>query len=190
MQAAACTLNFIIDSASGEHPLNPYLILLKKRGVLVGAAPELNLPLISYSQVRTVVTVSDPALGGIQSTDEHATMPPVDQPPSWSSSQMWLAFKRQLGALYVYIPEWVRVSGNVSDMTKDTVLVCRGQPQGYTMNDASPLSHKHLTFVQNFDRCRLVLTDWRDAWFLWREECVTYDPNHSHRQGERSNAAT
>ena len=70
-----------------------------------------------------------------------------------------------------------------------------------------------LTFVQNFDRCRLFLTDrvhewwvcreehhwkcWgrdegdtRGAWFLWREECGTHDPNHSHTQGERSNAVT
>jgi len=35
MQALAKTLDFIIDTASGDHPFDPYMSLLKISGVLV-----------------------------------------------------------------------------------------------------------------------------------------------------------
>lgn len=35
MQALSKSLDFIIDAASGDHPFDPYLSLLKTTGVLV-----------------------------------------------------------------------------------------------------------------------------------------------------------
>ena len=35
MQALSRSLDFIIDTASGDHPFDPYLSLLKTAGVLV-----------------------------------------------------------------------------------------------------------------------------------------------------------
>ena len=49
MQALANSLDFIIDTASGDHPFDPYMALLKTAGtlVLVGAPSEVKLSPIS-----------------------------------------------------------------------------------------------------------------------------------------------
>lgn len=49
MQALAKSLDFIIDTASGDHPFDPYMSLLKTAGVLVlvGAPSEVKLSPLS-----------------------------------------------------------------------------------------------------------------------------------------------
>ncbi len=43
LKAAAGSLDFIVDTASGMHPLDPYLSLLKQEGIIaiVSAPPEM-----------------------------------------------------------------------------------------------------------------------------------------------------
>nr|QMS43726.1 alcohol dehydrogenase 1 [Betula platyphylla] len=57
MQALVKSLDFIIDTASGEHPLDPYISILKTAGVLVvvGAPSELKFkPVGLFIEMRTI----------------------------------------------------------------------------------------------------------------------------------------
>ncbi|KAM7501667.1 hypothetical protein LguiB_000571 [Lonicera macranthoides] len=69
MTAASNSLNFIIDTASGDHAFDPYMSLLKTGGtlVLVGA-PSVKLSPISL--IRGMKSISGSATGGIKETQE------------------------------------------------------------------------------------------------------------------------
>ncbi|KAE8055003.1 hypothetical protein FH972_011876 [Carpinus fangiana] len=70
MAAVAKSLDFIIDTASGDHPFDPYLSLLKTSGVLVlvGAPSEVKFSALSLLHGRR--TVSGSATGGTKETQE------------------------------------------------------------------------------------------------------------------------
>ncbi|CAL5400045.1 unnamed protein product [Camellia sinensis] len=70
MKAMANSLNFIIDTASGDHPFDQYLSLLKTSGtfVLVGAPSEVKLSPISL--IRGMKSISGSAAGGLKEKQE------------------------------------------------------------------------------------------------------------------------
>nr|AZB52815.1 8-hydroxygeraniol oxidoreductase [Centranthera grandiflora] len=89
MQAAAGTLDGIIDTISANHPLVPLLSLLKPHGkvILVGA-PEKPLELPAFPLIAGRKTVVGSAIGGLKETQEmidfaakHNIMPDVELIP-------------------------------------------------------------------------------------------------------------
>ncbi|KAA8550495.1 hypothetical protein F0562_002179 [Nyssa sinensis] len=70
MKALANSLDFIIDSAAGNHPFDPYMSLLKTCGtlVLVGAPNEIKLSPLSL--ILGMKSISGSATGGIKETQE------------------------------------------------------------------------------------------------------------------------
>ncbi|KAG2680585.1 hypothetical protein I3760_11G104900 [Carya illinoinensis] len=70
MAALAKSLDFIIDTASGDHPFDPYMSLLKVAGtlVLVGLPSEVKFSPLSLLRGR--ITVSGSATGGTKETQE------------------------------------------------------------------------------------------------------------------------
>ncbi|CAK9860347.1 unnamed protein product [Sphagnum jensenii] len=70
MKAAAGSLDFIVDTASGMHPLDPYLSLLKQEGIItiVSAPPEMKFtPAILF---RGLKTISGSCIGGMKEMQE------------------------------------------------------------------------------------------------------------------------
>lgn len=89
MQAAAGTLDGIIDTVSAQHPLPPLLSLLKAHGklVLVGA-PEKPLELPAFPLLMGRKTVAGSIIGGLKETQEmidfaakHNILPDVEMIP-------------------------------------------------------------------------------------------------------------
>ncbi|CAL5386179.1 unnamed protein product [Camellia sinensis] len=70
MKAMTNSLNFIIDSASGDHPIDQYMSLLKTSGsfVLVGFPSEIKVNPISL--IMGMKTISGSATGGTKETQE------------------------------------------------------------------------------------------------------------------------
>ncbi|KAA8550497.1 hypothetical protein F0562_002181 [Nyssa sinensis] len=70
MMALANSLDFIIDTASGDHPFDPYMSLLKTSGtlVLVGAPSEIKLSPMGL--LRGMKSISGSASGGTKETQE------------------------------------------------------------------------------------------------------------------------
>ncbi|KAL7247107.1 hypothetical protein ACSBR2_002092 [Camellia fascicularis] len=70
MKAMTNSLNFIIDSASGDHPIDQYMPLLKTSGsfVLVGVPSEIKVHPISL--IMGMKTISGSATGGTKETQE------------------------------------------------------------------------------------------------------------------------
>ncbi|CAK9153797.1 unnamed protein product [Ilex paraguariensis] len=70
MKALANSLDFIIDTASGDHPFDPYMALLKTAGtlVLVGAPSEVKLSPISL--IRGMKSISGSGSGGLKEEQE------------------------------------------------------------------------------------------------------------------------
>nr|UYI34517.1 cinnamyl alcohol dehydrogenase [Diospyros kaki] len=70
MKAAANSLNFIIDTASGDHPFDPYMAVLKTGGtlVLVGAPSEVKLSPVHL--LRGMKSISGSATGGTRERQE------------------------------------------------------------------------------------------------------------------------
>ncbi|XP_028092825.1 probable cinnamyl alcohol dehydrogenase 1 [Camellia sinensis] len=66
----ANSLNFIIDSASGDHPIDQYMPLLKTSGsfVLVGVPSEIKVHPISL--IMGMKTISGSGTGGTKETQE------------------------------------------------------------------------------------------------------------------------
>jgi cinnamyl-alcohol dehydrogenase len=70
MKAAAGSLDFIVDTASGMHPLDPYLLLLKQEGIItiVSAPPEMKFtPAILF---RGLKTITGSTMGGMKEMQE------------------------------------------------------------------------------------------------------------------------
>ncbi|PIN23667.1 8-hydroxygeraniol dehydrogenase [Handroanthus impetiginosus] len=89
MQAAAGTLDGIIDTVSATHPIVPLLSLLKPHGklVLVGA-PEKPLELPAFPLIQGRKIVAGSAIGGIKETQEmvdfaakHNILPDIEMIP-------------------------------------------------------------------------------------------------------------
>lgn len=59
LQALAKSLDFIIDTASGDHPFDPYLSLLKTSGVLVLVGAPSEVKFSAASLLRGNLTNSD-----------------------------------------------------------------------------------------------------------------------------------
>ncbi|KAH6832888.1 cinnamyl alcohol dehydrogenase 7 [Perilla frutescens var. hirtella] len=71
MQAAAGTLDGIIDTVSAQHPLPPLLSLLKAHGkMVVVGAPEKPLELPAFPIITGRKTVAGSAIGGLKETQE------------------------------------------------------------------------------------------------------------------------
>ncbi|KAA8550499.1 hypothetical protein F0562_002183 [Nyssa sinensis] len=70
MTALASSLDFIIDTASGDHPFDPYMSLLKTSGtlVLVGAPSEIKPSPLSL--LRGMKSISGSATGGTKEREE------------------------------------------------------------------------------------------------------------------------
>lgn len=70
LQAASNSLNFIIDTASGDHAFDPYMSLLKTGGtlVLVGGPSEVKLSPLSL--IKGMKSISGSATGGIKERQE------------------------------------------------------------------------------------------------------------------------
>ncbi|XP_078430599.1 8-hydroxygeraniol dehydrogenase-like [Wolffia australiana] len=71
MEAAAGTMDGIIDTVSAVHPLNPLLSLLKNQGelILIGV-PEKPLEIAPYSLIRGRKKLAGSAIGGMKDTQE------------------------------------------------------------------------------------------------------------------------
>lgn len=71
MLSKAYSLDFILDTVSGEHDMNLYLHLLKVDGtlVLVGA-PEKSIPVAAFSLIPFRRTLAGSTIGGIAETQE------------------------------------------------------------------------------------------------------------------------
>lgn len=70
LKAAAGSLDFIVDTASGMHPLDPYLLLLKQEGIItiVSAPPEMKFtPAILF---RGLKTITGSTMGGMKEMQE------------------------------------------------------------------------------------------------------------------------
>ncbi|GFP96221.1 8-hydroxygeraniol dehydrogenase, partial [Phtheirospermum japonicum] len=89
MQAAAGTLDGIIDTVSAVHPLLPLVTLLKPHGklILVGV-PEKPLELHAYPMIMGRRTISGSGIGGMKETQEmidfaanHNILPDVEMIP-------------------------------------------------------------------------------------------------------------
>lgn len=66
LKAAAGSLDFIVDTASGMHPLDPYLLLLKQEGIItiVSAPPEMKFtPVLLLIGLKTI---SGSMIGGMK----------------------------------------------------------------------------------------------------------------------------
>jgi uncharacterized zinc-type alcohol dehydrogenase-like protein len=71
MQAHASSFDFILDTASADHDLNPYLALLKLDGTmtLVGA-PEKPAPVAGFNLIMGRRSLAGSGIGGIRETQE------------------------------------------------------------------------------------------------------------------------
>jgi uncharacterized zinc-type alcohol dehydrogenase-like protein len=71
MQKHAATFNFILDTVSAQHDLNPYLTLLKRDGTmtLVGAPPQ-PLPVSTFNLIFGRHQLAGSGIGGIRETQE------------------------------------------------------------------------------------------------------------------------
>nr|DAD45809.1 TPA_asm: hypothetical protein HUJ06_004039 [Nelumbo nucifera] len=70
MQAAGKSLDFIIDTASGDHPFDPYMSLLKTYGVLVLVGFPSEVKFYPASLNIGMKTVSGSVTGGTRETQE------------------------------------------------------------------------------------------------------------------------
>ncbi|PQM42644.1 putative cinnamyl alcohol dehydrogenase 1 [Prunus yedoensis var. nudiflora] len=70
MTALAKSLDFIIDTASGDHPFDPYMSLLKTAGVLVLVGAPSEVKLSPLSLIRGMKSISGSATGGTKQTQE------------------------------------------------------------------------------------------------------------------------
>ncbi|XP_077247465.1 putative cinnamyl alcohol dehydrogenase 1 isoform X2 [Tasmannia lanceolata] len=70
MEESAKSLDFIIDSASGDHPFDPYMSLLKTTGVLVLVGFPSEIRLSPASLIFGMKTISGSATGGTKDTQE------------------------------------------------------------------------------------------------------------------------
>ncbi|KAK9289229.1 hypothetical protein L1049_017703 [Liquidambar formosana] len=70
MTALGKSLDFIIDTASGDHPFDPYMSLLKTAGVLVLVGGPSEVKLSPLSLIWGMRTISGSATGGIKGTQE------------------------------------------------------------------------------------------------------------------------
>ncbi|KAK9274935.1 hypothetical protein L1049_022191 [Liquidambar formosana] len=70
MTALAKSLDFIIDTASGDHPFDPYMSLLKTAGVLVLVGAPSEVKLSPLSLIMGMRTISGSATGGTKHTQE------------------------------------------------------------------------------------------------------------------------
>lgn len=70
MMALSRSLDFIIDTASGDHPFDPYLSLLKTAGVLVLVGFPSEVKFSPGSIIMGMRTVSGSATGGTKDTQE------------------------------------------------------------------------------------------------------------------------
>jgi uncharacterized zinc-type alcohol dehydrogenase-like protein len=71
MQKHASSFDFILDTASADHDLNPYIALLKRNGTmtLVGA-PEKPAPVAAFNLILGRRSLAGSAIGGIRETQE------------------------------------------------------------------------------------------------------------------------
>ncbi|VVA26407.1 PREDICTED: probable [Prunus dulcis] len=70
MTALAKSLDFIIDTASGDHPFDPYMSLLKTAGVLVLVGAPSEVKLSPLSLIGGMKSISGSATGGTKQTQE------------------------------------------------------------------------------------------------------------------------
>ncbi|KAL4349439.1 hypothetical protein AHAS_Ahas10G0042100 [Arachis hypogaea] len=70
MSALAESLDFIIDTASGNHPFDPYMFLLKTCGVLVLVGAPSEIKLSPGSLIGGMRSISGSAAGGTKDTQE------------------------------------------------------------------------------------------------------------------------
>ncbi|KAG6744600.1 hypothetical protein POTOM_051236 [Populus tomentosa] len=64
------SLDFIIDTASGEHPFDPYITTLKTAGVLVLVGAPSEMKLTPVRLLRGMISISGSASGGTKHTQE------------------------------------------------------------------------------------------------------------------------
>nr|APR64111.1 hypothetical protein [Populus tomentosa] len=70
MEALDKSLDFIIDTASGEHPFDPYITTLKTAGVLVLVGAPSEVKLTPVKLLRGMISISGSASGGTKHTQE------------------------------------------------------------------------------------------------------------------------
>ncbi|KAB1206220.1 putative cinnamyl alcohol dehydrogenase 1 [Morella rubra] len=70
LAALAKSLDFIIDTASGDHPFDPYMSLLKTAGVLVLVGYPSEVKFSPASLLRGMKTITGSATGGTKDTQE------------------------------------------------------------------------------------------------------------------------
>ncbi|XP_041022143.1 probable cinnamyl alcohol dehydrogenase 1 [Juglans microcarpa x Juglans regia] len=70
MEALAGTFDFIIDAASGDHPFDPYMALLKTAGVLVLVGFPTEVKVNPASLLLGMKTITGSAIGGSKDTRE------------------------------------------------------------------------------------------------------------------------
>ncbi|GAV89271.1 ADH_zinc_N domain-containing protein/ADH_N domain-containing protein [Cephalotus follicularis] len=70
MTALANSLDFIIDTASGDHPIDPYMSLLRTGGVLVLVGFPSEIKLHPISLLMGMKSISGSATGGLKQTQE------------------------------------------------------------------------------------------------------------------------
>ncbi|KAL3568880.1 hypothetical protein D5086_028770 [Populus alba] len=70
MEALDKSLDFIIDTASGEHPFDPYITTLKTAGVLVLVGAPSEMKLTPVKLLRGMISISGSASGGTKHTQE------------------------------------------------------------------------------------------------------------------------
>ncbi|XP_062144722.1 probable cinnamyl alcohol dehydrogenase 1 [Alnus glutinosa] len=70
MAALAKSLDFIIDTASGDHPFDPYISLLKTSGVLVLVGAQSEVKFSARALLRGRITISGSVTGGTKERQE------------------------------------------------------------------------------------------------------------------------
>ncbi|CAK7340351.1 unnamed protein product [Dovyalis caffra] len=70
MKALDKSLDFIIDTASGDHPVDPYISTLKTAGVLVLVGAPSEIKLSPLKLLLGMVSISGSAVGGTKDTQE------------------------------------------------------------------------------------------------------------------------
>eukprot|EP00258_Populus_trichocarpa_P012569 XP_002322570.3 probable cinnamyl alcohol dehydrogenase 1 [Populus trichocarpa] len=70
MKALDKSLDFIIDTASGEHPFDPYITTLKTAGVLVLVGAPSEMKLTPLKLLLGMISISGSATGGTKHTQE------------------------------------------------------------------------------------------------------------------------
>ncbi|KAE8008341.1 hypothetical protein FH972_004862 [Carpinus fangiana] len=70
MEALVKSLDFIIDTASGEHPLDPYISILKTTGVLVVVCAPSELKFNPLGLLTEMRTITGSGVGGTKDIQE------------------------------------------------------------------------------------------------------------------------